>query len=60
MSLIHISAVPFSRSTSVNSFLRTTVASAIANGGTMPAAMTAAITWKLAAVPADSPAVANR
>ena len=37
-------ARPLSRSTSVNSFGRIVVASARASGGTMPAAMTAAMT----------------
>ena len=41
-------ATPFSRSASVNSFLRTTVAIAIAIGGTMPAAMTAAMIFSVA------------
>ncbi len=53
-------AAPFSRSTSVNSFLRTTVARAIASGGTIPAVITAAITWKFASVAAERPAVAKR
>ena len=42
-------ALPFSRSVVVKSFLRTTVASAMASGGTMPAAITAAMILKLAA-----------
>ncbi|CAM5574347.1 hypothetical protein SAURM35S_03071 [Streptomyces aurantiogriseus] len=38
-------ALPFSRSAVVNSFLRRVVASAMPSGGTMPAAMTAAMTF---------------
>ena len=38
-------ALPFSRSACVNSLLRTDVASAMASGATMPAAMTAAMIW---------------
>ena len=53
-------ARPFSCSTLVNSLGRSAVASASASGGTMPAAITAAITLKELVVPALSPAVANR
>ena len=52
-------ALPFSRSTWVNSFLRSTVARARPSGGVMPAAMTAAMISKLAGVAAASPAAAN-
>ena len=52
-------ALPFSRSGSLNSRGRTNVASAIASGGTMPAAITAAMISNDAVVAAVSPAVAN-
>ena len=53
-------ARPFSCSASVNSLLRTVVASARASGGTMPAAITAAMIWNDDVVCAARPAVANR
>jgi hypothetical protein len=53
-------AAPFSRSTSLNMLRRTTVARAIASGGTMPAAITAAMTFRVAGLEMSSPAVANR
>ena len=52
-------ARPFSRSGSLNSLGRNTVASAIASGGTMPADITAAMISNDAVVEAASPAVAN-
>ncbi len=42
-------ALPFSRSSGVNSVRRTTVARAMPSGGVMPAAITAAITLRLPA-----------
>ena len=45
-------ALPFSRSGALNRPGRTTVASASASGGTMPASMTAAITLSSGASPA--------
>ena len=52
-------ARPFSRSGSLNRLGRSVVASAIASGGTIPAAMTAAMILKLAGSAMDRPAVAN-
>ena len=52
-------ARPFSRSGSLNSRGRSVVASAIASGGTMPAAITAAMIRRLAGSAMLSPAVAN-
>ncbi len=52
--------LPFSRSAGVNRRERTVVASARASGGTMPAAMTAAMIFMEDSSPVDSPAVAKR
>ena len=52
-------ARPFSRSGSVNSPGRTAVASAIASGGTMPAAITAAMIRSDASLSTLSPATAK-
>ena len=56
-------AFPFSRSASLNRWLRIVVASARPNGGVIPAAMTAAITLRLvlpvAVAAAARPVVAN-
>lgn len=52
-------ARPFSRSVLLNSLLRTVVASAMASGGTMPAAITAAITLRLPGVGSARPPTAK-
>ena len=52
-------ARPFSFSASLNNFARTTVARPSASGGTMPAAMTAAMILSEAGLSIASPAVAN-
>jgi hypothetical protein len=52
-------ARPFSRSASLNSFLRTVEASASASGGTMPAAITAAMIWSEVSEPVVRPPTAK-